>query len=206
MTLPQEYFADLYDRNPDPWAISGGWYEQRKRAMVMAVLPKRRFLRVFEPGCANGELTVLLAQRAEELVAWDAVERAVLTCRASVRAQPGIGSVAVDVATVPDRWPDGQFDLIVLSELGYYLGAPDLDRLLERIVGSLSEDGVLVAVHWRHAAEGYPRTGDDVHAAIADQAGLVPLASYLDEDFALDVLVATDGDPESVARATGVVA
>lgn len=205
MTLPQEYFADLYDRNPDPWAISGRWYEQRKRAMVMAALPRRHYQRVFEPGCANGDLTVLLAQRAAELVAWDAVDRAVLTCRAAVACQSGIGSVAVDVATVPDRWPDGTFDLIVLSEIGYYLAAQELDRLLGLAVGSLTEGGVLLAVHWRHAADGYPRTGDDVHAAIAECSGLVPLASYLDEDFALDVLVATNGEPESVARATGVL-
>lgn len=205
MTLPQDYFVEMYERNPDPWAISGGWYEQRKRAVLLAVLPRRRFRRVFEPGCANGALTVLLAQRADEVVAWDGVEQAVRTCRAAVQAQPGIGSVAVEVAAVPDRWPDGKFDLVVLSELGYYLAAQDLERLLERIVGSLASDGVLVAVHWRHDAPGYPSTGDAVHAAIADHAGLMPLASYLDEDFALDVLVATDGEPESVARAAGVL-
>lgn len=205
MTLPQGYFADLYERSADPWAISGRWYEQRKRAMVMAALPRPRFQRVFEPGCANGELTVLLAARAAELVAWDGVERAVLTCRAAVAGQAGLGSVGVEVASVPDRWPAGEFDLVVLSELGYYLGDEDLGLLLDRTVASLTDGGVLLAVHWRHTAQGYPSTGDDVHAAIAEHAGLVPLASYLDEDFALDVLVATEGEPESVARATGVL-
>ncbi|MCU1689785.1 MAG: LmbE family protein [Jatrophihabitantaceae bacterium] len=205
MTLPQDYFADMYERNPDPWGISGGWYEQRKRAVVMAALPRQRFRRVFEPGCANGELTTLLAQRADELVAWDAVERAVLACRAAVDEQPGTGAVTVEVASVPDQWPGGTFDLIVLSELGYYLAEDDLARLLDRAVECLSEGGILVAVHWRHEVDGYPRSGDDVHAAIAERAGLVPLACYLDEDFALDVLVATDGEPTSVARASGIL-
>ena len=222
MTLPKDYFDELYVRNPDPWAISGGWYEQRKRAMVMAALPRTRFRRVFEPGCANGELTVLLARRADEVVAWDAADQAVRACRAAVakgsersegseRAErsdgrAGTAAVTVEAASIPGRWPLGGFDLMVLSELGYYLAPADLASVLDSAADSLAGGGVLVAVHWRHEAAGYPATGDEVHAAIAEHPAFVPIASYLDEDFALDVLVATDGTPDSVARATGVLA
>jgi len=206
MTLPQSHFRDLYDRSPDPWRISVGWYERRKRALALAALPRERFRRVFEPGCGNGELTAQLALRADEVIAWDGVERAVLTCRARLGAAPAAGRVDVRAATVPDEWPDGEFDLVVLSELGYYLDADDLDAVLRRTVAGLEPDGVLLAVHWRHPAPGYPRTGDEVHAAIADVAGLHPLASYRDEDFALDVLVRGPAAPQSVARAQGVIA
>ena len=57
-SLPADYFARLYSESDDPWRISLGWYERRKRALLMASLPHERFSVVFEPGCSNGELTI----------------------------------------------------------------------------------------------------------------------------------------------------
>jgi hypothetical protein len=64
-SLSADYFAHLYADSDDPWRISTGWYEQRKRALLMASLPRERFAVGFEPGCSNGELTVLLASRCQ---------------------------------------------------------------------------------------------------------------------------------------------
>jgi SAM-dependent methyltransferase len=206
VTLPKAYFIDLYSRNRDPWRISVRWYEQRKRSLLLAALPQARYRRAFEPGCANGDLTLHLAQRADQLLAWDAVPQAVETCRAAVAERAAaLGAVTVEVGAVPTEWPSGEFDLIVLSELCCYLSEVDLRTLLSRAVDSLSAEGTLAAVHWRHEAPGYPRTGDVVHSEIADTAGLACLASYLDEDMALDVLIKTSGEPRSVARASGLL-
>lgn len=206
MTLPTEYFVDLYSRDRDPWGISAGWYEQRKRALLLAALPRARYRRAFEPGCGNGDLTILLAGRAEQLVAWDAVPQAVAACRDALAARgEAVGEASVEVGSVPDEWPSGTFDLIILSEVGYYLSEHDLRTLLTSAVDSLEPEGTLAAVHWRHEAPGYPRRGDDVHGDIAETAGLECLASYMDDDLALDILIKTSGEPQSVARATGVL-
>jgi hypothetical protein len=103
---------------------------------------------------------------------------------------------------VPGAWPDGRFDLIVLSEVGYYLSAADLDLLVTRCVGSLEPGGSLVAVHWRHPVADYPLRGDDVHAAIGGRPELHRLVRQEEADLLLEVF---ETDPaRSVAERSGL--
>ena len=62
MSLQPAYFDDMYAESPDPWGFRTRWYEERKFALTMAALPRRRYRRVFEPGCSVGMLTRLLAE------------------------------------------------------------------------------------------------------------------------------------------------
>ena len=112
-------------------------------------------------------------------------------------------NVTVRQLTVPADWPAEGFDLVVLSELGYYLDDADLDLLVERAVGSLTDDGVLVGCHWRHPVADHRRSGDEVHEKLAAAPGLSSLARYRDDDMVLDVWVR--GAPTSVATAEGLV-
>ena len=189
------------DGGEDPWGFTDRWYEQRKQAITLASLPRRHFGRAFEPGCSIGVLTALLAPRCEDLLATDVAQAALVQARRRTSRFP---QVRIERASVPAQWPDGEFDLIVLSEIGYYCGSDDLARLAERATSSLAADGVLVACHWRHPVAEYPIGGDDVHAALRAQSGLAPLAQHMEEDFVLDVLVRSPA--VSVARATGLLA
>ena len=189
------------DGGEDPWGFTDRWYEQRKQAITLASLPRRHFGRAFEPGCSIGVLTELLAPRCEDLLATDVAQAALLQARRRTSRFP---QVRIERASVPAQWPDGEFDLIVLSEVGYYCGSDDLTRLAERAASSLAADGVLVACHWRHPVAEYPISGDDVHAALRAQLGLASLAQHLEEDFVLDVLVRPPA--VSVARVTGLLA
>ncbi len=194
-TLPGEYFQRLYGESVDPWRISDGWYEQRKRALVLAALPQKRFSVAFEPGCSNGELTVLLAARC------DIVEAAVASTRARTADMSG---VEVGKGGLPDDWPDEQADLIVLSEVGYYLDEADLTRALVEAVGRLVTGGTLMAVHWRHDARDYPLSGDRVHEIVAAEPGLHRLGGYHDEDMLIDAFQHGDS-AESVAWQQGLL-
>src|SRR5258708_3601429 len=113
-----QYFHELYERGDDPWKLRGGWYEQRKRSLTLALLPRPRYSNAFEPGCANGELTAELAARCDALLAADLNETAVRLARERVAGMP---QVRVEQRTVPGEWPTGAgpFDLIVISELAY---------------------------------------------------------------------------------------
>jgi hypothetical protein len=111
--------------------------------------------------------------------------------------------VTFEQRRVPQQWPKGPFDLVVLSEIGYYCGRADLSLLIESAVSSLTADGVLLACHWRHPVDDYPLTGDDVHARIRRESGLQVLASHVEEDFLLDVFVRPPG--ASVARRDGLL-
>jgi LmbE family N-acetylglucosaminyl deacetylase len=192
------YFDELYGAADDPWGLGERWYEQRKRDLIMASLPRRRYRRGFEPGCALGMLTERLAARCNEVVAWDVAERAVQSTReAMARADAG-ARVEVALGAIPQQWPEGDFDLIALSEVGYYCA--DLSALAARVRASLSGDGTVVACHWRRPAADHPHTAEAVHRALA--AGLHLIAHHDEPDFLLDVF---SRDPRSVAQRDGIV-
>jgi LmbE family N-acetylglucosaminyl deacetylase len=190
------YFEALYDASDDPWGLANRFYERRKRAMVLGSLPRERFGRAFEPGCATGLLTAQLAERADEVVAWDVVPAA---ARQTADRVAGAGNVIVAARGIPGDWPEGTFDLVVLSEVGYY--SPDLALLRTRIENSLAPHGVLLACHWRHPAPDHPQTAEAVHAAVG--AGLHRVVTHVEDDFLLDVWARS---PISVARDTGILA
>ena len=63
----------------------------------------------------------------------------------------------------PGETPNQTFDLIVLSEVGYYLSETDLLIARDWIVNALRPGGHLLLVHWTPLVEEYPLTGDEVH-------------------------------------------
>jgi hypothetical protein len=200
VSLPADYFARMYAEREDPWALRSRWYEQRKRAVTLAALDRPRYRRGFEPGCSVGVLTAGLAGRCDRLLATDVDPTAVAAARAAVAGQP---HVEVEQRSVPDDWPTGSFDLVVVSEVGYYLDGPALDRLVDRVATSLEDGGAALLCHWRHPVTDYPQSGDAVHAAFRGRPGLVPAVRHEEADFVLDVLTA--GPAPSPARREGLV-
>ncbi len=202
VTLGADYFDAMYQAASDPWGFEDRWYEQRKYSISLAQLPQRRYRSAFEPGCSIGVLTQMLAGRCDRLLSCDLAAAAV---DAAARRTRDLPQVRVEQRQIPAQWPTGRFDLIVFSEILYYLGDGDLDRVLNRAVRALQPGGTLLAVHWRHPVAGYPRTGDDVHQVLATRPGLARLVSHTEPDFLAEVCVRTDAAPVSVAQATGLV-
>jgi len=200
MTLPSDYFDAMYAGSADPWGFRDRWYESRKRAVTMAALPAARYARAFEPGCSLGLLTTDLAARCDAVVAYDPSRAAVDTARAAVTTR---SNVEVRQGSVPKDWPPGTFDLVVLSEVAYYLAPRDLTQLVDRCIGGLAEGGTLLACHWRHEVEDYPATGDEVHTVMGERRELHRLVHHLEEDFVLDVW--SRGRTPSVAHREGLV-
>ncbi len=194
----QLWFDEQYRSDPDPWDLAAGsWYEDRRRSLIIASLPRRRFRRCFEPGAAGGQLSVLLAERVEQLVSAESAGPAYRALRRRLDSRSG---VEVLDSHIPDDWPAGRFDLVVLSEVGYYL--PDLHALAERLRTALDPDGVVVLAHWRRVARDHPHTAETVHATLRRELGLTVLVEHVEADFLLDVLAR---DSRSVAERTGVV-
>jgi SAM-dependent methyltransferase len=200
-TMPQAYFDEMYATAPDPWGFEDRWYEARKYAISMAMLPRQHYDSGFEPGCSIGVLTRRLAARCHRLLACDAAPAAV---RAATARTSHLPHVRVDRRVLPSQWPPGDFDLIVLSELLYYFGDEDLRQVLDRAASALRPGGSLLAVHWQHPVAEYPRSGADVHRRLAAQPGLARLAEHKEDDFLAEIYVRTDTRPVSVAQATGL--
>ncbi|MDQ2724215.1 MAG: nodulation S family protein [Actinomycetota bacterium] len=180
---PRSYFEDLYGRDDDPWDFATSAYEARKYAITLASLPDDRYRRAFEPGCSVGVLTEGLAGRCDSLFAADHMDEAVTATRLRTARCPG---VTVERRTIPEEWPEGPFDLVVLSEVAYYFDDDGLRRLLAVATASTGPGAVIVAVHWRGATD-YPLTGDQAHALMAATPGLVEVVHHLEDAFVLDV-------------------
>jgi predicted TPR repeat methyltransferase len=198
-SLGRQYFDGFYEAGADPWGFETRWYEERKRAITMASLPDRRFGSAFEPGCAIGVLTEQLASRCDRLLATDIAQVPLTVARQRLSGRAG---VTFEQRRVPQDWPTGPFDLILLSEIGYYCGAADLSRLIAAAVASLTGDGVLLACHWRHPVADYPLTGDEVHEQLRRESGLSVLVEHMEADFRLDVLAPPPA--RSVAQRDGL--
>jgi predicted TPR repeat methyltransferase len=190
VTIPISRFEATYAASEDPWGFATRWYETRKYALTLAALPQPRYHQGFEPGCSIGVLSDQLADRCDHLLAADGAAAAVEQAKARLA---GRDHVTVRRLLLPQEWPDGEFDLVVLSELGYYFDAGDLRWLLDRAAETTVAGGNLVAVHWRGETD-YPLTGDEVHQAIHDHGAFGHLGGYREPQFQLDTY-RRDGRP-----------
>ena len=162
--------------------------------LFRSCLPSARYASGYEPGCANGELSAALAQRCDRLVISDGSTEAVTAARERTRQ---LANVEVRQAWLPGQWPVERFDLIVISEWAYYLGADDIDTLALKIEASMESGGTLLACHWRRPIAGCVLDGDAVNRRLGNQLGWPRLLSLHDIDFRLDVW---SSDPRSVAQ------
>lgn len=166
-SIGARYFEKMYAGNPDPWRFADSDYEREKYAATIAALPPRHFASALEVGCSIGVLTRLLAERCDMLLAIDVAETALARAR---DANPG---VRFERRYVPAEWPPGQFDLIVLSEVLYYLAKSDFRRTVALAVDALRPGGSILAVHYLGATD-YPLTGDQAAEGLITESGLRP--------------------------------
>lgn len=183
MSVDAQYFAGLFAASDDPWAFRTRWYEKRKRDLILASLPLQFYERVFEPACANGELSAALAERCAELLCQDLDPTAVDLARQRLAALP---HVQVEQGRLPGDWPGGPFDLIVLGEIGYYLDPERWLRIIEQSVASLTPQGGLLACHWLHPIDGCPQNGREVHALLEQRLPLYRVLRHEEPDFLLE--------------------
>ena len=193
-----QFFDRMFQGDTDPWRFKTRWYESRKRALTLACLPSARYAYGFEPGCANGELSAALAERCDRLLCSDG---SLLAVHAARERLEGMSHVEVRQLWLPGEWPELAFDLIVISELAYYLNAAQLDAMAASAMRSLSANGTLLACHWRHPIQGCELRGDEVHARLTRSLSMPHLSSHVESDFRLDVW---SRDARSVAQREGL--
>ena len=161
-SLPAEYFEQLYAESDDPWGFATRRYEADKYQATLDALPRQRYRAAFEIVCSFGVLSERGAWRCDRLLAVDVAEAALARARERCRHLP---HVQFRRMSVPDQFPDERFDLILISEVGYYWGWNDLAKAGALIVAHLEPGGHLLLVHWLPEVADYPLTGDEVHEA-----------------------------------------
>ena len=179
-------FEARYRADPDPWSFHTAWYERRRYDVSMAVLPDERYRRALELGCANGALTRRLATRCDDLHGIDISPTAVDLAR---RTCADLEHVELTVGAAPEDLPAGRFDLVVLSEIGYYFTADGLRGLLDALAARLADGGTLVSVHWTGTSVDHVLTGSFVEEQVRAHPAWRTTVRHTDELFVLGVHV-----------------
>ena len=156
-SLDRSYFETLYADKADPWDFRTSPYEQRKYAATLAVLSRSHYASALEVGCSIGVFTRLLAERCDTLLSVDTSARALTEAQ---RDGADLAHVTFRLASLPEDFPDGTFDLIVLSEVLYYLSKVDLLRVAAHCERAVTADGEIVLCHWLGETN-YPLGGDE---------------------------------------------
>jgi trans-aconitate methyltransferase len=177
------HFESMYRAASDPWQFASSDYERGRYEAVLSLLQRQRYRSVFEPGCSIGELTALLAPRCDQLLAIDLAHTAITRARQRCHVFPHI---QFEVADLERFQPNRAFDLIVLSEIGYYFDRAQLEAILLRLASTLSEDGELVSCHWLGHSADHAQHADDVHRTCVAALPLRPNRSSLQRLYRID--------------------
>lgn len=156
-TRDAAHFAQLYDGNADPWGFQTEPYEQAKYRHCIAVLGGRLYTSGLEVGCSIGVLTHMLAPLCQSLLGVDIVEQPLDAARRRCADQPWVQFLRMQV---PREWPERHFDLILLSEVLYFLSPTDIDRCASRVKSSLLPGARVLLVNWLGRSDD-PCTGDE---------------------------------------------
>jgi SAM-dependent methyltransferase len=173
-TIPPEYFEEKYKADLDPWRFRTSDYERDKYQATLGSLTKDKYSAGLEVGCSIGELTKLLNPRCANLLAIDGSATAIEAAR-SVNDR----NVSFCVANLPEEFPDGSFDLIVLSEVLYYFEKSDLQRVAQSCMDAISRGGDIILCHWLGETD-YPLSGVEASELFAHIiARTLPVRSIL---------------------------
>lgn len=137
-------FEMRFRQDPDPWQTHTRRREKVKRHQLMQAAGFRRWSRALELGAGNGSNTVLLARRSLQLDACEATDSGFALIQEAVASLP---NVQVCKHVIPERFPSSFYDLIVISEVLYYLPPGHLRKLSRAISRALVPGGRLVLAH-----------------------------------------------------------
>jgi predicted O-methyltransferase YrrM len=178
-------FEARYRSDPDPWGYLSSRYEQEKYAATLAACGPGPFASALELGSSIGVFSAMLAPRCRRLVTVDAAPTAVADARSRLAGQPQVELV---VGKIPAALPPGPFDLVLASEILYYLAPADLEQTLDLLAGRMAPGARLVAVHWRPAGPERPLDAESAHAILRAHPRMEPVHTGGTEGYLLDVV------------------
>jgi peptidoglycan/xylan/chitin deacetylase (PgdA/CDA1 family)/2-polyprenyl-3-methyl-5-hydroxy-6-metoxy-1,4-benzoquinol methylase len=168
---------------PDPWQYHSQ-YEVTKRHHVLEMLPECPIEEALEIGCAEGHLTELLHTRVSRLTALDISERALE--RAKVRCADA-SNITFVRSDIHEEVPNGPFDLIVCTEILYYMyDRHALAKFVSRAVERLSPGGHIVLEHPNMVSDDRTQTGFDFNEIGTDFIASV-FSAHTELEFLLEL-------------------
>ena len=183
--LARLYFGYRYLRR-DPY---GGLRraERQRIERSVALLGGTGTERALEIGCGEGYGARLLAAAAKEVLAVDISDLAILRAKRLHRDCDNLFFARADLLST--AWAPGRYDLVLCSEVLYYLEPEDLEPARRKILDLLEPRGRLLLVHHRTLADDTDGTMDKsfgaktIHDAFARSPELEVEHDLLEPDY-----------------------
>ncbi|WP_138935429.1 SAM-dependent methyltransferase [Roseovarius arcticus] len=154
-----EHLHGLYAGGDDPWAFRTSGYERQKFAQTRKALSRTHYQSAFELGCGNGQLAYHLADICARYAGMDAVEKALEAARHAVP------TASFTQGYYPCPLPDDDFDLLIFSEILYFLDKDSLGTLAVTVADKWP-DAELICVSY-FGQSGNDLQGSDAFAIFA---------------------------------------
>lgn len=171
------HLAALYEVADDPWNTHASDYEQGKFRQTVASLPRAMYRCGLEVGCGAGALTAHLAPRCDHVIAMDCTAAALAVARSHVQA----ANVTFVQGAAPADWPAQSPDLVILSEVLYFLTKAESAELAARITTGCAADCDVVLVNWLGDTSGLisgPEAADRMIFALEDSFAVTAAQSF----------------------------
>ena len=168
--LPPGLTGEIQD--PVRWAKA--LYERHRDGIILDALSRDRYGRAFEVACGRGALTSQLARRCDDVLAIDLCAPTLQQAKERCVEFPHVRLETGDLRTA---LPDGPFDLIVFSEVGYDFTADELRLVAHGLGDRIAPGGEFVAVHRLRPPSERRLDGDVVHGILAAALPLQRLLS-----------------------------
>lgn len=142
----EAHFEGLYRKKEDPWNYAQSPYEQEKYEKTLQAIPGDVHS-ILEVGTSEGVFTERLLKAGKQVFGIDISQTALE--RAKKRLAPYGNQVTLQKLDIVRDNPEGTFDLILASEVLYYLGGRNvLLPLEEKFFRHLRDGGYLLLVHF----------------------------------------------------------
>jgi SAM-dependent methyltransferase len=178
-------FERKFRENIDPWDYTNSRFEHFKRDVLVRACGHDKHGRALELGCAIGETTRYLAPLCLRLVALDGSATAIVEAKRRVRS----AHVRFVQAKLPGQMPRGQFDLIVISEIAYYLSLHELTHLAKRIATATARHGKIVLLHHRRHFQDAAQAPNLAHLRLRTQLRRIAIPVFERKYSRFDVVV-----------------
>lgn len=137
-------FEAKFRSDIDPWNYEASAFEAHKRGVLLRACGARAYGRGLEIACAIGVTTRHLAPRCRRLLATDASPTAL---GEAARRNADLRNVTFAEARLPEDAPRGTFDLIVASEILYYLPRRGARAVVDAMAAAVAPGGRIVVLH-----------------------------------------------------------
>lgn len=165
-------FDTVYTKG-DPWASGDAryLYQHRKYDVLVGLLPKRQYTRALDLGTGHGFLARRLIGQVDQVLGIDISQVAVQQATAFHRGVENLSFARANVLDLSSSL-DGNFDLVVIADVIYYLPKPLDDHFLKqlalRIARLLRPGGLcLLANHYFSFADSDSRLSRRIHDAFS---------------------------------------